>query len=113
MWLLLNACDVEMAVQAIFRHEPSKVPLRLAKKLQQLDLYDIPGFMVKKTEHSALPDKQNAPATQNAPAPHNESASQNEQAIDVGNDLDWDWVEHLPAGEIASKLEQSKYIITV
>lgn len=92
MWLLLNACDVEMEVQAIFRQAPSKVAVGLAKKLQQLDLYEIPSFALQIAE---------------------QLTKQSEVAHQPVNDLDWGWIECLSAAELADKLEQSQYIITV
>lgn len=111
MWLLLNASDVEMSVQAIFRYEPSKVAVGLAKKLQQLDLYEVPSFAML-PESAGQTAKHSELSKQSAAQPVNQSESAGQSTM-LSNDLDWNWIECLSAAELADKLEQSKYIITV
>lgn len=87
MWLLLNACDVEMKVQAVFMRHPQFVPLSLGKKLQQLDLYEVPSFVCPQ---SAVDTEQANSETQS-----------------------WDWLNKIDHQDAASKLENSRQIISV
>lgn len=86
MWLLLNACDVEMKVQAVFMRHPQNVPLSLGKKLQQLDLYEIPSFV----------------------------CPQAGAAVDSNAEtMSWNWLNHITYQDAALKLENSRQIISV
>lgn len=88
MWLLLNACDVEMSVQAVFMRHPQNVQLSLGKKLQQLDLYEVTSFVCPQS-----------------------------QAVDTelanSKILSWDWLNQIDHQDAASKLENSRQIISV
>lgn len=98
MWLLLNACDLEMLVQAVFlcsAEALSQLPESLAKKLQQFDLYDIPSFALE----SGLKKSQ--------------VASKIGEMGNIRNQLDWSWVLAQPSQKIAELLENSQQVISV
>lgn len=123
MWLLLNACDVEMQVQAIFMQDPRLVPLALGKKLQQLDLYEVPCCMLESVAKSAqdMDTLRNFTSHCQLPAAPLDAAHETQEAqatsgnesLTQGNDLDWDFVELSLADAIASKLAHSLNIVTV
>lgn len=123
IWLLLNACDVEMQVQAIFMQDPRLVPLALGKKLQQLDLYEVPCCMLKSALNHAhdMDNPRNfisycqlaGAAADAAQEAHKAQATLRDESLTQGNDLDWDFVELSLADAIASKLALSRNIVTV
>lgn len=108
MWLLLNACDVDLSVQAIFLQNPNELAESTTKKMQQLELYEIPSFICIGSEQGQVCNLE--PESQDTKY----SASFNSANVPSATySSTWSWLQVCSPQQVAQLLADSRYIISV
>lgn len=101
--LLLSSSDVE-PVQAVFMLDSGslgQLPLKLGKKLQQLELYEVASFCLEQEASTK------ALESSKASAPCGTIMAQE------SNGLEWSWVQSVSAEQLRQCLEQGGMIFSV